>query len=65
MSSTVFVRDRREAEIELRETLRVEKNIDLDDLPVRNGEGITDNTRPRGATTAPAAPFTSAGLTNG
>jgi hypothetical protein len=39
MSSTVFVRDRREAEIELRETLRVEKSIDLDDLPVRDGEG--------------------------
>jgi hypothetical protein len=33
MSSTVFVRDRREAEVELRETLRVEKSIDLDDLP--------------------------------
>ena len=32
MSSTVFVRDRREAEIELRETLPVEKSIDLDDL---------------------------------
>jgi hypothetical protein len=39
MSSTVFVRDRREAEIELRETLRVEESIDLDDLPVRDGEG--------------------------
>ena len=39
MSSTVFVRDRREAEVELRETLRVEKSIDLDDLPFRDGEG--------------------------
>ena len=39
MSSTVLVRDRREAEIELRETLRVDKSIDLDDLPVRDGEG--------------------------
>jgi hypothetical protein len=39
MSSTVFVCDRGEAEIELRETLRVEKSIDLDDLPVRDGEG--------------------------
>jgi hypothetical protein len=26
---------------------------------------ITERTRPRDATTAPAAPFTSAGLTNG
>ena len=39
LSSTVFVRVRRDAEIELLETLRVEKRVDLDDLPVGDGEG--------------------------
>ena len=39
MSSTVFVCDRREAEIELRETLRVEKSIELDDLSFRDEVG--------------------------
>ena len=34
-------------------------------FPFVTVKAITDNTRPRGATTAPAAPFTSAGLTNG
>ena len=34
-------------------------------LPFVTVKAITENTRPCGATTAPAAPFTSAGLTNG
>ncbi len=34
----MLVRDRRDDEIELLEPLRVEQNIDLNDLPVRDGE---------------------------
>jgi hypothetical protein len=65
MSSTVFVPNRREAEIELRETLRVEKNIDLHDLPLRDGEGHHRQHAAARRHDRPAAPLASAGLTNG
>jgi hypothetical protein len=65
MSSTVFVRDRREAEVDLRETLRVEKSIDLDDLPFRDGEGHDRQDAAVRRDDGPAAPFMRAGLTNG
>jgi len=42
------------AEVELLQSLRVEENIDLGDLPVRDGDAITENTWPGGVTTAPA-----------
>jgi hypothetical protein len=50
----------RRAEIELGETLRIGKASIWTIRPLVTVNAITEITRPRGATTAPAAPFASA-----
>jgi hypothetical protein len=65
LRSPAFVLSGRDAEIESCETVWAEESIDLGDLPLATVKAITENSRPGGATTAPAVPLTSAGVTNG